>query len=238
MLTCMIAGCKPIPVNCTAERSAMSDTGQENKFQTQRERMVVDQIERRGITSPEVLRAMKTVPRHAFVPSAHRSEAYEDYPLPIGENQTISQPYIVAYMTEALGVKRGDKILEVGTGSGYQAAVLDEMGAKVFSMEIVESLGMRVRALLRRLGYKVHVIIGDGYDGLPEEAPFDGIIVTAAPRRIPMPLSSQLKEGGRLVIPVGGLDQNLIVYTKEGGVLHANETLPVRFVPMTGKAAR
>jgi protein-L-isoaspartate(D-aspartate) O-methyltransferase len=214
----------------------MTDISEDAKYRLLREQMVKIQIERRGITCPDVLRAIKAVPRHEFVPGEHRQDAYEDYPLPIGEEQTISQPYIVGYMTEALEVKKGDKILEVGTGSGYQAAVLAEMGAKVFSIEIIESLGTRVRELLSRLGYDIHVFIGDGSDGVPSAAPFDGIIVTAAPKKIPPLLLSQLKEGGRLVIPVGGNDQVLMVYTKKLGELRAAQTLPVRFVPMTGKA--
>jgi protein-L-isoaspartate(D-aspartate) O-methyltransferase len=217
-----------------AESMMGESNGTDDKVK--REQMVVHQMQRRDITSREVLDAMRAVPRHAFVPDNVKSEAYADWPLPIGEGQTISQPYIVAYMTQALAIKKGDKVLEIGTGSGYQAAVLAEMGAEVYSVEIVEPLGRRAADTLQRLGYKVHVKIGDGYDGWPKKAPFDGIIVTAAPKKIPAPLVSQLKEGGHLVIPVGTFNQTLEVYTKTKGELVLQETLPVRFVPMTGKA--
>lgn len=201
-----------------------------------RDRMVNEQIAARGVTDEAVLDAMRKVLRHEFVPPNLRREAYADYPLPIGHEQTISQPYIVAYMTEALAVKRGHKILEVGTGSGYQAAVLAALGADVYSIEIVEPLALRARAVLARLGYQVHVRVGDGYDGWPDAAPFDGIIVTAAPPAVPAPLVSQLKEGGRLVVPVGKTLQDLNVYAKVKGQLVLCATLPVRFVPMVGKA--
>jgi protein-L-isoaspartate(D-aspartate) O-methyltransferase len=205
-------------------------------FQTKRKHMVKHQLKLRDIKDPRVLKAMGTVPRHEFVPEALRDQAYADWPLPIGHDQTISQPYIVAYMSQALDVKKGDKVLEVGTGSGYQAAVLVEMGAKVYSIEIVTPLGKQAAETLGRLGYKAHLKIGDGYDGWPEAAPFDGIIVTAAPKLIPVPLIDQLKEGGRLVIPVGALLQTLKVFVKEKGKLSLKQTLPVRFVPMTGKS--
>lgn len=205
-------------------------------YRAAREHMVATQMAARDITQPEVLAAMGRVPRHEFVPADLVSQAYQDWPLPIGADQTISQPYIVAFMTQALAVKPHHRILEIGTGSGYQAAVLAEMGASVYSIEIVESLGRRAKAVLDRLGYKVNVRIGDGYNGWPDRAPFDGVIVTAAPKLIPAPLIEQLKEGGRLVIPVGGLRQTLEVHTKQDGKLVLEETLPVRFVPMTGKA--
>ncbi|MCP4678440.1 MAG: protein-L-isoaspartate(D-aspartate) O-methyltransferase [Deltaproteobacteria bacterium] len=199
-------------------------------------KMVNEQIAERGVVDTSVLRAMRIVPRHEFVPADSRNSAYADYPLSIGHDQTISQPYIVAYMTEALAVKKGHKILEIGTGSGYQAAVLAQMGADVYSIEIVEPLGVKAREVLTKLGYKVHLKIGDGYEGWPAAAPFDGIIVTAAPKKIPAPLVDQLKEGGRLVIPVGSFFQDLKVFKKMGGKLKKETTLPVRFVPMTGKA--
>jgi protein-L-isoaspartate(D-aspartate) O-methyltransferase len=202
----------------------------------QRLRMVGEQIRARGVTDPATLRAMETVPRHEFVPEESRALAYRDHPLPIGYEQTISQPYIVAYMTEALRVKRGDKVLEIGTGSGYQAAVLAAVGAEVFSIEIVEPLGTRAAALLERLGCRVEVLVGDGTRGWPEAAPFDGIIVTAAPPSIPQPLAEQLKEGGRMVVPVGRGAQDLQVLVKSGGKLVIEDTLPVRFVPMVGEA--
>ena len=198
--------------------------------------MVKHQLQLRDISNPVVLKAMGTVPRHEFVPEALRDQAYADWPLPIGHDQTISQPYIVAYMSQALDVEKKDKVLEIGTGSGYQAAVLAEMGAEVYSIEIVAPLGEQAEQTLKRLGYKVHIKIGDGYDGWPKAAPFDGIIVTAAPKLIPVPLIDQLKEGGRLVIPVGQFLQTLKVFVKKKGKLNLIETLPVRFVPMTGKS--
>jgi protein-L-isoaspartate(D-aspartate) O-methyltransferase len=215
-----------------------TNAGGGDDFQTLRARMVADQIAARGVRDKAVLDAMKTVPRHQFVPAEHAREAYADYPLPIGYEQTISQPYIVAYMTEALQVKKGGKVLEIGTGSGYQAAVLAEMGVEVYSIEIVEPLANRASVLLKNLGYKVHVKSGDGYMGWPEAAPFDGIIVTAAPEEIPPPLKEQLKEGGRIVVPVGRFFQDLKVLKKQDGKLVKEKTLPVRFVPMTGKASQ
>jgi protein-L-isoaspartate(D-aspartate) O-methyltransferase len=204
-------------------------------FELLRLRMVHEQIAARDIRDPGVLDAMRKVPRHEFVPKNIQAQAYGDFPLSIGHEQTISQPYIVAYMTEALRIKKGDKVLEIGTGSGYQAAVLAEMGARVYSIEIIEPLAILAKKTLSKLGYKVHVKVGDGYDGWPEEAPFDGIIVTAAPPEIPRPLIRQLKEGARLVVPVGQYIQNLKVLKKSKGKLIKEATLPVRFVPMTGK---
>jgi protein-L-isoaspartate(D-aspartate) O-methyltransferase len=201
--------------------------------------MVREQIAARDVTDPAVLAVMRRVPRHEFVPEALRDLAYADSPLPIGEDQTISQPYIVAFMTEQLRVKPGQRILEIGTGSGYQAAVLAELGAEVWTIEIVAVLADRARVTLGLLGYgeRIHVRAGDGYAGWPEAAPFDGIIVTAAPPRVPQPLLAQLKPGGRLIVPEGIGTQDLVVYTKsaEGKVRRA-EVLPVRFVPMTGRA--
>lgn len=191
------------------------------------------------VTDPRVLGAMRRVPRHRFVPKELVREAYQDRPLPIGEGQTISQPYIVAAMTQALGLSPADTVLEVGTGSGYQAAVLAELVKHVYSVEIVEPLGRRARALLAELGYKnVHVRIGDGYRGWPEAAPFDAVIVTCAPENVPEPLVSQLKVGGRLVIPVGpeGGHQVLWLYKKTARGLVRTDLMPVRFVPMTGEA--
>ena len=168
--------------------------------------MVRDQIEARGIRDARVLEAMRQVPRHLFVPETLRSQAYEDYPLPIGHDQTISQPYIVAYMSETLAVGPGRRVLEIGTGSGYQAAVLAEMGVEVYTVEIVEPLARTAARTLASLGYStVHTRVGDGYGGWPEHAPFDAVIVTAAPDHVPKPLIEQLAVGGRLVIPVGGL---------------------------------
>ncbi len=223
--------------SCGTQIDKMISDTDNDPNKTRRELMVSKQLEGRDIKNPSVLEAMKIVPRHKFVPEAFRSEAYDDWPLPVGEGQTISQPYIVAYMTQALDAKKSEKILEIGTGSGYQAAVLAQIGAEVYSIEIIEPLGNNAKKTLFELGYNVNVIIGDGFDGLPEHAPFDGILVTAAPENIPKPLIKQLKEGGRLVIPVGKLEQTLKVYKKIKDELMLIDTLPVRFVPMTGKAA-
>jgi protein-L-isoaspartate(D-aspartate) O-methyltransferase len=201
--------------------------------------MVAEQIERRGVKDPRVLEAMRKVPRHEFVPEDERHEAYDDRPLPIGHGQTISQPYIVAFMTEALGLKGPEKVLEVGTGSGYQAAVLSLLAKEVFTIEIVEPLGKQAAEVLKKLGYKnVSVRVGDGYRGWREQAPFDAIIVTCAPDAVPEPLVHQLAEGGRMIIPVGpeGKAQQLVLMKKRHGKLHQQEILPVRFVPMTGEA--
>ena len=203
-------------------------------FERQREMMVKRQIEKRGIRDPRVLTAMKTVERHRFVLPAWQEYAYDDRPLPIDEGQTISQPYIVAFMTEALQPTDSMRVLEVGTGSGYQAAILAELCREVYTIEIFESLGEKAAALMRQLGYtNVQVRIGDGYLGWPEAAPFDAIIVTCAPTHIPEPLKEQLAEGGKMIIPVGGTGrQELVVLTKIDGVLTEKTVLPVRFVPM------
>jgi len=201
--------------------------------------MVRDQIEARDVRDPRTLRAMREVPRHEFVPPQLRGEAYADHPLPIGHRQTISQPYIVAFMTEALGLTGSERVLEIGTGSGYQAAVLAEIVEEVYSIEIVEPLAREAGERLARLGYaNVHVRAGDGYGGWPERAPFDAIIVTAAAPRIPEPLKQQLKDGGRMVLPVGDDFQELIVVTRRGDSYEQSSVLPVRFVPMTGEVRR
>ncbi len=210
-----------------------------SEWASRREAMVRQQIEARGVKDPAVLEAMREVPRHRFVPSDYQAEAYQDTPLPIGESQTISQPYIVALMTELLEVERGDKVLEVGTGSGYQAAVLAAMGVEVFSIEIRTPLCERAGAILAELGYsKAHVRCGDGYGGWPDEAPFQGVIVTAAPEVIPRPLLEQLAEGGHMVIPVGSFYQELKVITRRGEDFEERSVIPVRFVPMTGEVER
>lgn len=202
--------------------------------------MVRDQLVARGITGRETLEAMRAVPRHEFVDPSLRGFAYADRPLPIGHGQTISQPYIVAFMTEAIAPRAGQKILEVGTGSGYQAAVLASAGAEVYSVEIVGALARSARAALERLGYKnAHVLHADGYRGWPEHAPYDAVVVTCAPDAIPPDLVSQLREGGRMAIPVGSGDaQDLLVLEKKGGHMDRKAVLPVRFVPMTGEAEK
>jgi protein-L-isoaspartate(D-aspartate) O-methyltransferase len=201
-----------------------------------RTEMVAEQIEARGVRDEKTLAALRKVERHRFVPTRAVPLAYEDHPLPIGHEQTISQPYIVAFMTEALRLKGGETVLEVGTGSGYQAAVLAEIAAKVYTIEIVEPLAAESKERLKRLGYdNVEVRAGDGYAGWLEAAPFDAVIVTAAAPRIPEPLKQQLKDGGRLVIPVGEQYQELIVLTRKGEKFDEKKVLPVRFVPMTGK---
>ena len=202
-------------------------------------RMVEQQLLARDITDPRVVRAMRRVPRDRFVPPEHRQRAYEDRPLPIGFRQTISQPYIVAYMTQALQLTPDAKVLEVGTGSGYQAAVLAELAAAVYSIEIVTQLAERARDTLAQLGYaNVQVRQGDGYAGWPEQAPFDAIMVTAAPDHVPQPLVDQLAIGGRLIIPVGQNRQTLTILTRTEDGVEQDTTLPVLFVPMTGEAER
>jgi len=210
--------------------------GEDAAFARAREEMVAAQIASRGVRDAKTLAAMRSVPRHEFVPAASRREAYDDHPVPIGHGQTISQPYIVAFMTEALLLRGGERVLEVGTGSGYQAAVLARIAAQVFSIEIVAPLAEESAERLRRLGYdNVRVRAGDGYQGWPEEAPFDAIIVTAAAPRIPEPLKQQLREGGRLIVPVGEDWQELVLVTRRGERFEERRVLPVRFVPMTGK---
>ena len=207
------------------------------EFTAQREQMVREQLEARDIHDTSVLKAMRKVPRHEFIPDEHHRFAYQDAPVPIGERQTISQPYIVALMTQLADIKRGDRVLEIGTGSGYQAAVLAELTHEVYTIEILPSLASRAEATLKRLGYhRVHVRVGDGYEGWAEAAPFDAILVTAAARKVPQPLLSQLKVGGRLIIPVGrSSDQELKVITKLPTGFQEARVIPVRFVPMKGK---
>jgi len=214
--------------------------GEEDVFAAARKRMVEDQLMGRDITNARVLAVMGKVPRHEFVPERFRSKAYRDGPLPIGHGQTISQPYIVAFMTERLDPKPTDRVLEIGTGSGYQAAVLSELVAGVYTIEIIEPLAQRAEADLKRLGYKnVKARAGDGYKGWPEAAPFDAIIVTCAPEKVPQPLVEQLKDGGRMIIPVGpAWNQELVLLRKQGDRLEKRAVLPVRFVPMTGEAGK
>jgi protein-L-isoaspartate(D-aspartate) O-methyltransferase len=212
----------------------MTPASDENEYRVLRERMVDDQLRARGIADERVLEAMATVPRHAFIPPGLREMAYRDGPLPIGGDQTISQPYVVAAMTEALEVGPGDRVLEIGTGSGYQAAVLAQMEVRVFTIEYLEELAVRARRILERLDYDgIHFRIGDGRTGWPEEAPFDGIIVTAAPDSLPQALSDQLESGGHLVIPIGRWEQDLYVYTRQSNSTMAYRRLfGVRFVPL------
>lgn len=207
--------------------------------QAERREMVDTQLKGRGIKDPNVLQAMFAVPRHAFVPADVRRNAYIDGPLPIGNDQTISQPYVVAFMTETLKLDPNSRVLEIGTGSGYQAAVCAEIAREVYTIEIVEPLAKTASERLKRLGYaNVSVKVGDGYDGWPDKAPFDAIIGTAGAKRIPPPLIQQLKPAGRMILPVQDSNgvQSLVRVTKNAdGSLREEQILPVRFVPMTGK---
>lgn len=215
--------------NCKQREVTMA----EDKFANMRKEMVRTQIIARGVSDTNVLTAMSKVERHRFVPKEYVKEAYNDYPLPIGMGQTISQPYVVAAMTEALDVRAGMKVLEIGTGSGYQSAILAEMGAIVKTIEIIPELAEKARETLRELGYhNVEVIVGDGYLGLPQYAPFDRIIITAAPPSIPDALVQQLAIGGKMVLPVGTIDQDLILLEKTKEGVKQTYLFPVRFVPM------
>lgn len=226
-----------VPALLVLLSAAGSDSG--DPYAEMRWGMVEDQIISRGIRDSAVINAMLRIPRHEFVPGKFRESAYNDSPIPIGRGQTISQPYIVALMSEILRPAPGRKILEVGTGSGYQTAILAETGAEVYTIEIIPEIAERTRLLLEKLGYAdINFRIGDGYSGWEENAPYDGIIVTAAPGNVPQALVSQLKEGGRMVIPVGGEEQELLLIEKsEKGVAYRKVT-SVRFVPMTGKPGR
>ncbi len=259
VLILFLAGCFPpspfpemtptsAPMMGTAEATpsgddeAVADATEEfEAFASERRAMVEETIAARGVSDPDVLRAMRTVPRHVFVPETYQDEAYADHPLPIGHGQTISQPYIVAWMTELLELQSGEKVLEIGTGSGYQAAVLAELeGVAVYSIEIIPELAEDARADLRSLGYDaVHLKQGDGYFGWEEHAPFDAIIVTAAPDHLPQPLVRQLADGGQIVIPIGppGGYQTLWRFTKEGEDLKSENLGSVAFVPFTGEGA-
>src|SRR5512136_360846 len=236
MLALVLAGCVAPPVTATQVARPVGSPlpGVSDPFAQLRKEMVVSQIESRDVTAPDVLDAMRTVPRHLFVSQDYLDQAYEDHPLPIGYGQTISQPYIVALMTEKLKVKRGDKVLEIGTGSGYQAAVLAHLGVEVYSVEIIPELARAADERLKRLRYAVQVKPGDGYFGWEEHAPYDAIIVTAAPDHVPQPLAKQLKEGGRLVIPIGpqGSWQTLWQFTRHGDDLTAVNLGGVAFVPL------
>lgn len=221
----------PVAIQTTATLTA-------DPYAVLREHMVTFDIEERGVLDPEVRRAMRSVPRHEFVPTDYTDMAYADRPLPIGYGQTISQPYIVGAMTELLRLKQGDRVLEIGTGSGYQAAILAELTDEVYSVEIIEALYKRATETLQRLGYhQVKTRHVDGYYGWEEHAPYDAIIVTCAPDHIPQPLISQLKDGGRLVIPVGppGSYQTLWLIEKQGEKVVSKQVMGVVFVPLTGE---
>jgi protein-L-isoaspartate(D-aspartate) O-methyltransferase len=221
---------RPVPADTSV------DTDRHRKA---REKMVTQQIQRRGISTPEVLAAMVNTPRHQFVPTWLQSQAYRDHPLPIGEGQTISQPYIVALMTETLGLTGDARVLEIGTGSGYQAAVLAKIAKKVYTIEIKEKLYHKASQILQSLGYdNVETRFGDGYYGWSEHAPFDGIMITAAVDHIPPPLLAQLKRGGKLVLPLGNpfAYQNLVLVTKKDADYTVKQITGVLFVPMTGQA--
>lgn len=225
-----------IIIGCS-DMSRKEKTPTNHNFAEQREEMVKYQIKARGVNDKRVLAAMLKVPRHLFVQENLQNRAYTDEPLPIGSGQTISQPYIVAYMTEQIDIDENEKVLEIGTGSGYQAAILGEIAKEVFTIEIVPELGKKAGEILQRLNYSnVHVRIGDGYLGWPEEAPFDAIIVTAAPDHVPQPLVDQLKVGGRMMIPVGEFSQDLILLERTEKGIERKRKIPVRFVPMTGEA--
>jgi protein-L-isoaspartate(D-aspartate) O-methyltransferase len=235
------AGAGPLD-DATSDEKPEKEIAQPRSSERQddREAMVRTQIQARGVADERVLQAMRDVPRHWFVPKTLQMRAYADTPLPIGHEQTISQPFIVALMTELLALSGEEKVLEIGTGSGYQAAVLAELVQEVHTIEIVEPLGERAKTTLAEKGYNnVHVRIGDGYQGWPEQAPFDAIIVTCAPESPPEPLVAQLAVGGRMCIPLGpdGGIQKLVLLTKKAdGSLQRRDIEPVRFVPMTGRA--
>ena len=210
-----------------------------DEYKRERREMVEQQIRDRGIENESVLSAMMKVPRHKFVPEALVKEAYIDSPLPIGLNQTISQPFIVAYMTDAADISKNDKVLEIGTGSGYQAAILGELAKEVYTIEIIPELAERSTQILQQLGYKnVFVKTGNGYLGIPEQAPFDAIVVTAAPDEIPQALVDQLAVNGKMVIPVGNANQEMVVIKKTKKGVTEKRTMQVRFVPMTGKPTK
>lgn len=232
-----LPGCAVVKSPGAARVQAQSLSQATHEFENQRSQMV-KQLHLRGIQNQAVLRAMSKVPRHRFVAASQAGLAYEDSPLPIGYDQTISQPYIVAYMTEAAEISENDKVLEIGAGSGYQAAVLGELAKVVYTIEIIPDLAKRADQILSKLGYKnIHVKAGNGYQGWIEHAPYDGIVVTAAPDHIPKTLVNQLASNGKMVIPVGTWDQEMMVITKTPNGVIKTKTIPVQFVPMTGESA-
>ena len=229
----------PLVLTQCTDGKRVSDSNPKGDFKAMREKMVENQIKARGVKNPRVLSALLKVERHRFVPEKYLDSAYADQPLPIGEGQTISQPYIVALMTELLELKGDERVLEIGTGSGYQAAILAELAKEVYTIEIIEPLASRAKEKLSELGYQnIKVMAGDGYLGWPEAAPFDAIIVTAAPDHIPDPLIEQLKEGGRMVVPVGTHTQELKKIIKRSGKMETIDVIPVLFVPMTGEGIK
>ncbi len=229
----------PMALTQCTNGTGVSEPDPEGDFIAMRDKMVETQIKARGVKDPRVLSALRKVERHRFVPEEYLNSAYSDQPLPIGEGQTISQPYIVALMTELLELKGDEKVLEIGTGSGYQAAILAELAKEVYTIEIIESLASRANNRLLELGYRnVKVKSGDGYLGWPEAAPFDAVIVTAAPDHIPQPLMNQLKEGGRMVVPVGTYAQELKKIVKRSGKVETIDVVPVIFVHMTGEGIK
>ena len=229
----------PIVFTQCTDGTRVSESNPKGDFKLMREKMVEIQIKARGVKDPRVLSALLKVERHRFVPEGYVNSAYSDQPLPIGEGQTISQPYIVALMTELLELKGNEKVLEIGTGSGYQAAVLGELAKEVYSIEIVEPLATTAKNRLLELGYQnIKIKAGDGYLGWPEAAPFDAIIITCAPDHIPEPLVEQLKEGGRMVLPVGAHIQELKKLVKRSGKIETTNIIPVVFVPMTGDGVK
>ena len=229
-------GCPPDPASQAPAVAGQNTDTTSDSFALERNAMVDQQIRAREITAPAVLSAMRKVPRHRFVPEEARHLAYDDHPLRIGFDQTISQPYIVAYMTEAADISPRDKVLEIGTGSGYQAAVLGEVAREVYTIEIIPELAASASKTLAELGYtNVHAKAGNGYLGWPEHAPFDAILVTAAPDQVPQALVDQLALGGRMVVPVGEIVQNMMIIEKTKNGVVTRQTIPVRFVPMTGK---
>jgi protein-L-isoaspartate(D-aspartate) O-methyltransferase len=232
----LLCGCASENLSAPDAAEAQKAGAKTDEYETERRQMVERQIRARDIGDKAVLEAMRKVPRHRFVPTQLAHRAYEDNPLSIGHEQTISQPYIVAYMTEAAEVSKDDKVLEIGTGSGYQAAVLGELAREVYTIEIIPELAERARQTLDEMGYKnVHVKAGNGYLGWPEHAPFDAIVVTAAPDEIPQALVEQLAVGGKMVVPVGAGNQDMMIVTKTKDGVIQKKTIPVRFVPMTGK---
>ncbi len=234
-LSAMNGACR----NRSAQPEPEAASTPEEHYAAQREIMVRSQIQARGIKDQRVLEAMQTVPRHEFIPQKHRDAAYKDHPVSIGLKQTISQPYIVAFMTEQLQLEPGQKVLEIGTGSGYQTAVLAEITDRVYTIEILCELGDRAIQTLKALAYDtVTYKCADGYQGWSEYAAFDAIIVTAAPGHVPQPLIEQLAVGGRMIIPVGGMSQELVLITKDPSGINKKSILPVRFVPMTGEAQK